>query len=459
MNWYPKLPFGEGPRYLQIVAALQADIASGSVSAGERLPTHREMADKLGLSVGTVSKAYAAAERRGLISGQVGKGTFLLPARQHLGVSEAAPSEGPRRINLALNAPPPTAEDQLITETMAEITSDRQFSRLLGYLPHQGREAHRRAMAEWLEVSGLETTPGNVFITHGAQHAISIATRILTKPATPILAENLTYSGMMALALMDGYSLRGVVMDQHGIIPDRLEEAFQQTGARLLYVTPTFQTATASIMPLERRREIAEIVRRHDAWIIEDDAYGFLSDSPPPTISSLIPDRAFYIVSFAKCLAPGLRVGAMVAPPAFRDRIVNSIRATGWMANAIMAEAVVKMMQNGNLAEQVKLKREAAAERTALARELLDDFLPLGPAEPAFHLWVSMSLGRTAISLFAEAAQAGLILASPTPLQPLDPMANGFRLCLGGAANLTELREVLATLRTILNDFEAMAMV
>ncbi|GGE30743.1 GntR family transcriptional regulator [Agaricicola taiwanensis] len=459
MSWYPKLPFGEGPRYLQIVAALQADIAAGNVSAGDRLPTHREMADKLGLSVGTVSKAYAAAERRGLISGKVGKGTFLLPTNQPLGVTEASAHESPRRINLALNTPPPTGEDELISRTMTEVMEDKQFPRLLGYLPHQGREEHRRAVADWLGQASLEISPNNLFITHGAQHAISIAMRLLSKPGTPVLAENLTYSGMMALALMEGYALKGVLMDHHGIIPDRLDEAFKESGAKTLYLTPTFQTASASIMPVERRREIAEIVRRHDAWVIEDDAYGFLSSDPLPTVTSFIPDRAFYVVSFAKCLAPGLRIGAMVAPPPFRDRIVNSIRATGWMANAVMSEAVVRMMKNGSLAEQVKMKRAAAAERVDLARELLGDFIPVIPTVPAFHLWVTMSLGRTAISLFAEAAQAGLTLASPTPLQPLDPMANGFRLCLGGASNLVELRDALTLLRSILDDFEAMAMV
>ena len=459
MSWYPKLPFGEGPRYLQIVAALQADIASGAVSAGDRLPTHREMADKLGLSVGTVSKAYAAAERRGLISGKVGRGTFLLPAGQQLGVTDTPPSEGSRRINLALNAPPSTGEDQLIARTMTDIMGDRRLTGLLGYLPHQGREEHRRAMSEWLSRTSIETSPGNLFITHGAQHAISIAMRLLVKPGTPVLAENLTYSGMMALALMEGYALKGVLMDQYGIIPERLEEAFYETGARVLYLTPTFQTATASIMPEERRREIAEIVRRNDAWVIEDDAYGFLCSDPLPTVTSFLPDRGFYVVSFAKCLAPGLRIGAMVAPPAFRDRIVNSIRATGWMANALMAEAVVQMIRSGKLIEQVELKRAAAAERTALAREILGDFIPVLPPVPAFHLWLSMSLGRTAISLFAEAAQAGLTLASPSPLQPLDPMANGFRLCLGGATDQAELRDALMLLRSILTDFEAMAIV
>ncbi len=459
MDWLPKLPFGEGPLYLQIVAALQADISSGEVAAGTRLPTHRQMARRLGLSVGTVSKAYAAAERRGLIAGEVGRGTFVLPAGPELGVTEAAAVDSPRRINLALNAPPPTGEDEAIAQTMTQIMSDPRLVGLLGYLPHQGREEHRRVIADWLTRTALPTGPANLFITHGAQHAISIAMRLLSRPGVPVLAENLTYSGMIALALMENYALRGVLMDQHGLIPERLEEAFAETGARVLYCTPTLQTATASLMPLERRHQIAEIIRRHDAWLVEDDAYGFLCEEPLPTLSSLLPERSFYVVSFAKCLAPGLRIGAMVAPPEFRDRIVNAIRATGWMANALMTEAVVRMISNGALAEQIALKRKAAAERSATAREILGDLLSPPSGVPAFHLWLKMSMGRTAVSLLSQAALAGLTLASPSPLQPFDPMASGFRLCLGGASNLSELRGALSTLREILTDFEAMAVV
>src|SRR5690606_1660482 len=169
MDWYPKLPFGEGPRYLQIVAALQADIASGILSTGQQLPTHREMAAVLDLSVGTVSKAYAVAERRGLISGEVGRGTFVRSPSPALGVSESVPGDGQRSFNLALNAPPPTGEDQAIARTLTEIVAEPRFNELIGYLPHQGREEVRRTVADWLTRTALPVQPSDVFITHGAQ--------------------------------------------------------------------------------------------------------------------------------------------------------------------------------------------------------------------------------------------------------------------------------------------------
>lgn len=456
MDWYPILPFGEGPRYLQIVAALKNDIATGNVLPGQRLPTHREMAAELGLSIGTVSKAYAAAERQGLISGQVGRGTFVLHSTPDMGVSETASSES-LRVNLALNAPPDTGQTEAVSSVLSEIAQDKRLANLLGYLPHQGIEDHRRAFAEWLGRYGAETGPAGVYITNGAQHAISIALRLLARPGAPVIAENLTYSGMSALAVMEQYVMHGVTMDRYGLIPSALDAAFRISGARVLYCTPTLQTATGAVMPEERRREVAEIVRQHDAWIVEDDAYGFLHEAPPPSLSSFLPERSFYVVSFAKCIAPGLRIGAMTAPQVFRDQIVNAIRCSGWMANAIMAEAVVRIMQSGELDRQVTRKREVAAERSALAHEIMGELLT--PTDvPAFHAWLRMPMGRSAHRLAAQAALSDITLAASSPLNA-GGSPDGIRLCLGATRSPEALRHALVTVRDILSETEEMALV
>src|ERR1700733_7872 len=134
-EWVPNLSEGETPRYLALVQTLEDDLASGRVKAGARLLTHREMASRLGVSVGTISKAYSEAERRGLISGEVGRGTFVrrrsLKRRAHHGHGAAA-------INLALNMPPHTGEDELIGSVLSEIAAEGELADLLGYLPHQG---------------------------------------------------------------------------------------------------------------------------------------------------------------------------------------------------------------------------------------------------------------------------------------------------------------------------------
>ncbi len=455
-DWVPSLSSQRGPRYVAIVDQLAEDIGSGRVKPGTRLLPQRDMAERLGISVGTVSKAYAEAEQRGLISGEVGRGTFVLRRKvpvRHDGRSTST------NINLALNVPPSTGEGELIAATLAEIVADGDMDGLLGYLPHQGRRDHREAIASWLAVHGMAADPDRLFLTHGAQHALSIAIGMVAAPGAPVLTETLTYSGMLALSAQSGYRLHGVAMDSEGLQPEALDRAFRETGARVLYCMPTFQTPTGALMPQERRLAIADILRQHDAYLLEDDAYNFLLPTPMRPLSALVPERAFYAVSLAKCLAPGLRIGAMIAPDSFRDRCINALRATGWMAVPTMAETVTRLIQNGGLSRQVMLKREKAAQRDEVVRRVLKGWLPVRQAPPCFHVWLPLPMGRTLNALIAQAAQAGITLAPPGALRPHDPASLGVRLCLGAAANEGDLEKALVEVRSILERAEAISLV
>jgi DNA-binding transcriptional MocR family regulator len=457
VDWLPHNSDGNGPRYLQIVAALEHDIARGTLLPGTRLLPHRDMAERLGLSVGTVSKAYDEAEKRGLISGEVGRGTFVLGS--HASVKPLDNDNAKRRLNLALNTPPSTGEDALIAQTIRNIADRHDMSDLLRYLPHQGSERHRAAIAGWLAGQAMPVSSDSLFVTHGAQHAISLAVGLLAQPGDTVLAANLTYSGIRALANHEGYRLHGVLLDEQGLIPEQLDRAFADTAARVVYCMPTLQTPTGATMSAARRDEIVEIVRKHDAFLVEDDAYGFLCDPPMPPLSARMPERSFYVVSFAKCLAPGLRIGALVAPPAFRDRCINGLRSTGWMATPLMAEVVSQLIDNGKLEDQVRRKREAAARRQALAHRILGKHLPLRGAVPAFHVWLQMPAGRTTASLIAQAAGAGITIATPDALQSSDPMSNGVRLCLGAPASDIDVESALQLVAQILDTAETMSFV
>ncbi len=455
-DWVPTLPASGGPRYLAFVDFLEEDIVSGRIKPGMRLLPQREMAQRLGLSIGTISKAYSEAEQRGLISGEVGRGTFVrrrIPEQRN-GYN---PPDAP--INLALNVPPYTGEDEVIASALADIAAHGEVANLLGYLPHQGIKRHREAMAIWLASLGVNAEPDELFITHGGQHALSIALNLVISPGDTVLTERFTYSGMIALSAQNGYQLHGVASDEHGLIPDALDRAFSETGARALFCMPTLQTPTGTVMPEERRDAIAEIVRKHSAYLLEDDAYAFLFENPPRPIALLIPERSFYVVSLAKCLAPGLRIAAMIAPDSFRDLCNNAIRATGWMATPIMAEVATRLIHNGDLIRQVKRKREKAAVRNEIASRVLSNWLPPISTPPGFHRWLPLPAGRTLNALVTQAAHAGITLAPPGALQQVDRGTLGIRLCLGHPSAEADLEKAMVEIKRILEMTEAISFV
>ncbi len=454
-DWVPKLPDAEGPFYLAFARALESDVNSGALKPGTRLLPQRDMASLLGLSVGTVSRAYAEAEARGLISGEVGRGTFVQRRRP----PTSARNGGQATINLALNAPPSTGEDELIEAVLSEILSDGALKPLLGYLPHQGLPTHRDIMNGWLATLGVKADVANLFITHGGQHAISIALNMVAAPHDIVLTERFTYSGMIALSAQNGYRLHGVDGDADGLLPEPLDRAFAETGARVLFASPTLQTPTGTVMSTDRRGEIAEIIRRRDAYLLEDDVYAFLFATAPTPLSALIPERSFYVTSFAKCLAPGLRIGAMIAPEPFRDRAINAVRATGWMASPVMAEVVTRLIHSGDLLRQVHAKRAAAARRNAIADRVVGNWLAPMAGSPGFHRWLPIPAGRTLIALVTQAAQAGITVAPPGALQQVDRGTLGIRICLGHPATDEMLEQALSELRQILESAEAISFV
>jgi DNA-binding transcriptional MocR family regulator len=445
--WLPTAPADlDKPRYLAIVEALEADVDAGRVAFGTRLPPQREMAVRVGLSVATVAKAYAEATRRGLVSGEVGRGTFVV-AGQTATNERPSPALTSRLLNLTHNVAPETGEAALVARAFSTVTSGADFADLLHYLPHPGLPDHRAAVRTWLCEQGLEVSVDRIFLCNGAQHAISIALGIAAQPGAVVLTEAATYAGIAALGEIQGYRLRGVALDDEGIQPDALDAAFAQTGAKVLYCMPTLQTPTCGIMSAERRAEVARILEARDAVVIEDDVYSFLAPQRGGPLSSIVPDRAFHVSSFAKCAGPGLRIGALVLPTWAIDRAKIAMRASSWMANPVAAAVVAHMISSGAMAELAKRKHAAAESRWRLAARLLS-FPNAADATPAFHLW--LPLASPVAGLIAAAAMRGVVLAPPT-IVPSDQPPKGLRLCLGAPETLAELETAIAIIREILN--------
>jgi DNA-binding transcriptional MocR family regulator len=448
--WLPKLEGTRGPAYVAIVDALVADVNAGTVANGTRLLPHRTMAARLNLSVGTVARAYAEAARLGLISSEVGRGTFVSAGGRPAAASGVVP------VDMSLNAPPDTGAGLVIGQAMAEVARTGEVADLLGYLPHAGLSRHRTAMAEWLRRDiGLDRSEDDVALCNGAQHGIALALMAALRPGDAVLAEDLTYPGIAGIAERLGHRLHGVALDAEGIVPESLDAAFAATGARLLYCMPTLQTPTGATMPAQRRKAIAATLRRHEAWAIEDDVYAFLAPDARPTLAELAPERVCYVTSLAKCLAPGLRIGALVTPNGLRGRVNAALRATGWMASPLLTATAVHLLRSGAVAEQAARKRVVAAERWRLAADVLGGRMR-GGAVPAFHVWLPV-VGSPA-DIVAAAAMRGVVLAPPVTAAG-GPSHGGLRLCLGAPESLDDLRRGLAVVAGILDEGGGRALV
>jgi DNA-binding transcriptional MocR family regulator len=447
--WTPRSLSAVGPRYLALADVIERDVRGGALAPGDRLPPQRAVADRLGLDLTTVTRAYAEARRRGLISGQVGRGTFVLASAP----AGAPPSDSPGGgvVDLSLNVPP-AAVTALAGEAMARTLAALDGGRLealAGYQPNAGRPEHREAGAAWLVRRGLAATAGRVTVCSGSQHALTVLLLTLLEPGDAVMAESLTYPAFRALAGMLRLRLRGLEMDGEGVLPGAFRAACRE-GCRALYTVPTYQNPTAAVMGEARRREIAAIAREHGAAIIEDDVYGVMAPDSPPPLAALAPELGWFVSGMSKAVAPGLRIAYLLAPDAaLADRMGVGVGLTTWMAPPLMAEVAAAWIGDGTAARLLDQARRESAARQKLAARVLSGY-SFRAAPESYHLWLPLPRPWSAADFVVRARSRGLALA------PADAFAVGpdapaaVRVSLSGPRDLRELERALGIVRELL---------
>ena len=451
--WRPSKLSPRGPVYLAIADALALDLEAARLRPGERLPTHRDLARVLGVNVVTVTRAYAEAARRGLVEGHVGRGTFVRALEER---PRTSPERGGRAgaIDLSQNqiALDPRVFDAaaLVASMGARIEAALQA----GYQP-AGQREHRAAGASWLARAGLSVGAERVLVTTGGQQALAVVFAAFAKAGDTVLVEELTYAGVKSLAALLRLRLVPVAVDEQGILPEALEEACLRGNPKLLYCMPNLHNPTGVVLPTERRERIARLAERFDLLVLEDDASGFLLESPPPPIASLVPERGLFVTSLSKSLAPGLRVGYLAAPERAFERLLDTQAALTWMTPTLTADLASSLIQNGELQRVAERKRAEIRRRRALFADLLGHLAtPSHPDSPC--LWVTLPEPWRGEEFVAAAEREGvLVSAAETFVVSRAHTPHAARLCLGTPGSRAEVETALSRLARLLEGVPA----
>ena len=450
-GWTPTLPPGDAPLYERLLDALRADIASGALADGDRLPPQRDLAHRLGLGLGTVTRAYVEAEKAGLVAAHVGRGSFVRGATPR----SAPKPTGP--VNLAQNTAPALAAGARLPDALAKLRRRPDLLDHLAYAPAAGLEVQRRAGAAWLARSGgLEGADWTRLVCcAGAQQGLALALGSLARAGDTILCEASTYQGLKAIAEHGGYRLQGLAMDAQGLRPDALEEA-ARGGAKVVALLPTLQNPTGRIMPLQRRREIVAVARKHDLWLVEDDIYAVYAgpDHPAP-LAVLAPERTFHVSGVSKSIAPGLRAGYLVAPTdEALERVLRIVRALAYAPPAFGGLIATQWIEDGTADAIVAEGVAEMTARMAMAQAVLGAAIetPASPASP--HVWLPMG-ELEAERLAGRALRDGVEVTPPDAPIVTPGLETGVRICLGAAADQAELERGLRVVASALTGVDA----
>jgi DNA-binding transcriptional MocR family regulator len=443
--WTPRLPDNGQPVYLAIVEALVEAIRVGELRPGDALPTHRLLADLLGVNVSTVTRAYREAARRRLVAGEVGRGTFVLGVASEAALFALRHRPEGGVIDLSTNMPPWSAQDGDPAAFLGGLAPG-EAARLLHYASPGDALRHREAACAWLARRGVDTDPEGLMVCAGAHHAMDTAMGLFPE-AEEVACEALVYPGLKASARHRRRRLHALAMDGEGVLPEALDAAFR-SGLRLAILSPTLHNPTTATLGLARRTQLADIARRRDAWLVEEDVYGLLPEHPPPPLAALAPERVVYLTGLSKTVAPGLRLGYLAFPRALRARMRDGESHTSWYVSPLTMALATRWLEDGTAWRRLLAQRRELALRHRLCREYLQDFPWRGEVHCP-HLWMTSPPGGS--EAFARMALAAGVVVVPSEVFQAGRASgeDGLRLSIGAAADRASLAEGLARLAAL----------
>jgi len=454
-NWLPDIENRQGPKYLRIADAIEDAIKGGVLKADTKLPPMRNLAYDLGVTLGTVSRAYQEAERRGMVGGEIGRGTYVKgDGRYPQPQAPRAFALGGQRdngINLSMAVPPLGDGGMYLAKTLREIAEDPILTaELVDYQPHSGLIRHRQAGVDWAARVGLETNVNSMTLTNGTQHAIMVALMALTRPGDTVLIESITYPGAIHLCTQLGLKLVPVEIDEEGMIPDALRQAIETQRPRALYVCPTVQNPTTAIMSHQRRTDIAEILQSTGLLTIEDDVWGFLPADRPPALATYAPEQVIHVTGLSKAMAPGLRVGYIASPQGATDAIRTVARMSSWMVPPLMAEVAARWMESGLGDEMIGWQRREAEARMKIAVEALGDY-PIRGHQHSYQIWMELPEPWRGDAFRREGEARGVyFLSGDSFVVGRQSAPHAARMCVGSCRTRDEVKEGFGILADIL---------
>jgi len=432
----------EQPIYLALVEALETAVREGELQPGDQLPPQRAVAEHLGIDFTTVTRAYGAARSRGLVEGAVGRGTF---------VRRRAVDDEAGLVDLSMNLPPPPRGVSLaavLRDTTSAILDRTDVATLMAYHAGPGTPGQRAAGAAWMGPVLGEIGLERIVVCPGAQSTLTAILTTIARPGACIVVEPLTYPGIIALAARLGLRLVACPVDDEGFLPEALARLCVEEQPAAVYLVPTTRNPAATTMSLARRREVAAVVDRNETWLIEDDPYSRLFDSPLPALASLAPERTLHIATLSKALSPGLRTAFLAAPTGpMAARIADALHATALMGPPLTTAVAVRWIRDGTADRILTGVRLEARARRAIAAEILPD--ARGDAE-GLHVWLDLPTALDGGGLRRLAAARGLALVAADAFAATGDHPDGLRISLGGPPKASLLRAALVNVASLL---------
>jgi DNA-binding transcriptional MocR family regulator len=299
---------------------------------------------------------------------------------------------------------------------MAELVTEHGTT-ALQYGSAQGEEGLRESICGVMAAEGIDAHPDDVVVTVGSQQALDLVARVFVDPGDSVVTEGPTYLTALGVFVVHEAHIVQVAVDGYGVVPEALEEAFTRLAAagrpaKLFYTVPTFQNPAGVTLTTARRAQVLEVCRHAGVLVVEDNPYGLLhfDGEPVRALRADAPEDVIYLGSFSKTLAPGLRVGWALVPPAVRDRLALAAEVAMLSHSPLAQLAVDRFLRTQPWDQHLKAFRETYRRRRDAMLDALEEFMPPGVSwtKPGggFFVWVTLPEKLDAVHMLPRALQS-----------------------------------------------------
>ncbi|MEI7713118.1 MAG: PLP-dependent aminotransferase family protein [Rhodospirillales bacterium] len=427
--------------YRAMADIVAAEIAAGTMPPGSRMPPQRSFAYDRGIAVSTAARVYAELTRRGLVSGEVGRGTFV--RAKPSGNRSRYDNSGATRINLEHVFPILPDQARRLGPAFARLATPAALAQALLPIGVAGTADARRLVGNVMAQGGWAPDPSCILFSGSGRQGIAAALATLAVAGDRVGVECLSYPGVKSVAARLGIVPVPIAMDDEGIVPDSIDKLHRDHGIKAIYLQTALQNPLGMTMGASRRESVARSIASNGLIAIEDRVYAFLTDDPP--LAAIVPDRVILIDSLSKRLAPGTNLGFLVAPERWIDRVRIAVHTGGWGPHGMPMAVAMQWIAEGIVADVALAKRDDARLRQAIATETLAGST-IRRDTRSYHLWLELPDPWRADTFSVAAARLGIAIA-PAGAFAVMPghVPNAVRLALA-APPLDVLERALSTL-------------
>ena len=442
----------------QISESISDRIRSGHYDSNIQLPSIRELAKKLEVSMVTVSKAYTVLEDEGLITRVKGKGTFVSKGLrrkwplsqfkektydwQH-NISDYLPrnlyhqyqKHSDRYEFSASKIEPKLLPNHYLEQEVRLVLKDNS-ALLSKYAEVEGDYELRFEIASYLRNLGMAITGEEILITNGVQQGIDLVARTFLGPGDIVVSEAPTYSAAIDVFRSYGATVLSIPIDNDGMNVKQLEQLYQTHNPKVIYTNPSFQNPTGTVLSKKRREKLIDIAQEHGTIVIEDDSWSeiYFNEPPPPPIKSFDENgNVIYIKGFSKILSPGCRIAAIAADSSFFNRLVASKSVADLGSPLITQKIILPLLRSQRMKQHIQKLRIALSLKRDIIVGVLNQYAPKGISweipEGGLNIWLSCPIWFDSDPFFSKAHEKDIHILPGSVCYPGEPEYNHFKVC------------------------------